>query len=327
MTHNVEARFELPSSWVWAKVADLAAAEPRAITDGPFGSNLKSSHYTDEGPRVIRLQNVGEGEFIAADAHIADEHFEALRDHEARGGDIVLGSLGEELPRACLVPAWLGPAIVKADCPRFRPHPSLNAAYLMLALNSPPVRAQAAQVVHGVGRQRLKLAELKKLKLPLPPRAEQDRIVERVQGMFSEMTSGVRYVERALAALPAHRSALRTAACTGRLFGDTPEGLPPGWRWVTLGETAANEPRSLTDGPFGSNLRKTITPTPARASSDSKTSAMVDSSITSPTSRRNTSRAFAARGCGRRRCDRCARGTTAARVHGPRLRGSCHRQG
>ena len=31
--------------------------------DGPFGSGLKSSHYTEEGIRVVRLQNIGHGEF------------------------------------------------------------------------------------------------------------------------------------------------------------------------------------------------------------------------------------------------------------------------
>ncbi len=47
-----------------ATIEELAAAEQRAITDGPFGSNLKSSHYVESGPRVIRLQNIGFGEFF-----------------------------------------------------------------------------------------------------------------------------------------------------------------------------------------------------------------------------------------------------------------------
>ena len=52
----------LPTGWVWATLDQLAAPEHRAMTDGPFGSNLKTSHYTTDGPRVIRLQNVGDGE-------------------------------------------------------------------------------------------------------------------------------------------------------------------------------------------------------------------------------------------------------------------------
>src|SRR5688572_31007552 len=108
----------LPNSWSEATVEELACSDVGSLTDGPFGSNLKSSHYTDSGPRVIRLQNIGDGRFLDERAHISAAHFERLRKHEALAGDVVVAMLGAELPRACLVPAHLGPAIVKADCVR-----------------------------------------------------------------------------------------------------------------------------------------------------------------------------------------------------------------
>ena len=37
------------------------------FSDGPFGSNLKSAHYVDDGVRVIRLQNIGVNEFVDDD--------------------------------------------------------------------------------------------------------------------------------------------------------------------------------------------------------------------------------------------------------------------
>jgi type I restriction enzyme S subunit len=84
----------LPPDWRWATVAELAANEPNAITDGPFGSKLKTAHYTSSGPRVIRLQNVGDGVFIDAPAHISEAHFATLQKHRVRAGDIVIAALG-----------------------------------------------------------------------------------------------------------------------------------------------------------------------------------------------------------------------------------------
>jgi type I restriction enzyme S subunit len=78
---------------------DHAGGGCNSITDGPFGSNLKTEHYTDSGPRVIRLQNIGDGVFVDAVAHISAEHFETLRKHEVFGGDLVIAALGETLPR------------------------------------------------------------------------------------------------------------------------------------------------------------------------------------------------------------------------------------
>ena len=50
------------------------------FSDGPFGSNLKTEHYVNEGVRVIRLQNIGTGEFLDADrAFISEAHFKTLQ--------------------------------------------------------------------------------------------------------------------------------------------------------------------------------------------------------------------------------------------------------
>lgn len=177
---------ELPEGWCWATVEQLAAAEPNSITDGPFGSNLKTEHYTGDGPRVIRLQNIGDGQFIDEYAHISHSHFEKLLRHQVLAGDIVIAALGTELPRACIVPDFVGPAIVKADCIRFKADLQVaHVEFVHSALNSRTVKSIAASIIHGVGRPRLNQQEVKALPIPLPPRVEQDRIVEALQGRLS----------------------------------------------------------------------------------------------------------------------------------------------
>ncbi|MDZ4146075.1 MAG: restriction endonuclease subunit S [Burkholderiales bacterium] len=176
---------EVPEGWTWASIDQLAAPGSRSITDGPFGSNLKSAHYVEDGPRVIRLQNIKDGEFEDAYAHITQEHFESLRKHEVFAGDLVIASLGENPPRACIIPAGVGPAIVKADCIRFKPHPALPLGYLNAALNCQPTRMRVKDVLHGIGRPRLSLGEIRAIALPIPPAAEQVRIVAEVDRHMS----------------------------------------------------------------------------------------------------------------------------------------------
>lgn len=183
---------DLPPGWEWTTLQDLAAPQPRAMTDGPFGSNLKSSHYVDSGPRVIRLQNIGFGEFIDEKAHITESHFENLRAHEARPGDLVVASLGQDLPRACLVPPTLGPAIVKADCIRVRLHPSLDARYVSYALQRPDLRHTVADQIHGVGRPRLGMAGIRALSVPVAPPAEQERIVAAIEEHLSRLDAALK---------------------------------------------------------------------------------------------------------------------------------------
>lgn len=161
------------------------------ICDGPFGSNLKTEHYTDAGPKVVRLQNIGEGKFIEGDAHISAGRFELLRRHEVVSGDVLVASLGEQLPRACVSPAALGQAIVKADCIRVRPGPGIHPRYLSLFLNSPKARIELKSKIQGIGRPRINLSTLRAMEIPTPPAAEQRRIADELERRFSHLDQAV----------------------------------------------------------------------------------------------------------------------------------------
>lgn len=172
---------ELPTGWQWASLEQIAAPEKYAVTDGPFGSNLKTEHYTDSGPRVVRLQNIKDGAFADARAHISAAHFDQLQKHHIFAGDLLIAALGESLPRVCLVPEELGPAIVKADCVRFKASPNILAECVMAFLNSPPSRNRTKKIIHGVGRPRLNLEEIRALVVPVPSMAEQVVIADRIR--------------------------------------------------------------------------------------------------------------------------------------------------
>jgi len=215
----------LPPGWVLATLQDLAAVEPRSITDGPFGSNLKTAHYTNSGPRVIRLQNIGDGIFLDEHAHISQEHFNALLSHSVRPNDLLIAGMGEILPRACLAPKALGDAIVKADCFRVRLHPKIEPGYVCAVINSPPVRNAASQLISGVGRPRLNLKKVREVQVPVPPAAEQKRIVAAIEEQFSRMDIALVALERVIGSLTSTqvgrvgrlRSAILSTVVSGKL--------------------------------------------------------------------------------------------------------------
>lgn len=194
-------------TWPVVTLNDLQADEPRAITDGPFGSNLASRHYTESGPRVVRLQNIGDGRFIDEEARISQEHFESLRAHEVKAGDLLVASLGEVLPRACVAPAYLGPAIVKADCIRVRLRPDVDQRWVLYAMQRPELRRWADEHRHGVGRPRLGLKVIRQIPVPVPPIAEQRRIVDFLEDHLSRLDAADASINRSLRRLSALRDA------------------------------------------------------------------------------------------------------------------------
>ncbi|GAA2660541.1 restriction endonuclease subunit S [Streptomyces lunalinharesii] len=224
---------ELPPGWAWAALEETLSCEPRAITDGPFGSNLKSAHYTDSGARVIRLQNVGDGKFRDERAHISLEHFETLRAHEACEGDLLLASLGEKLPRVALMPKLDEPAIVKADVIRARPHPEIHTKWLLYALQAPQTQSYAGGLIKGVGRPRLGMAAMRQIPIPVPPLAEQLRIVEALEEQLSRLDAAEQTLRLARKRIEVLRKSVFTSL--------VPEAAPAGWTVATVGEAGTLE--------------------------------------------------------------------------------------
>lgn len=179
----------VPSDWAIQTIGRTLDS----ISDGPFGSNLKTEHYVvDPGVRVIRLQNVAEYTYNDRDkAYVSDRHARFLLRNKVVGGDVLIAGLGEErypVGRACFYPLDLPPAINKADCFRARCNPAtMKNKFFMLFLNSEMARRQIRRYEQGVTRPRINTGNMKRLSVCLPSIDEQDRIIEKFESIQSKI--------------------------------------------------------------------------------------------------------------------------------------------
>jgi len=208
---------ELPDGWVWASI-DQCSLDETAITDGPFGSNLKSEHYQEHGPRVIRLQNIGDGVFVDVSAHISKEHYSNLLKHSVSKDDLVVAMLGEVLPRACIVPDGVAPAIVKADCARIRVNQKLILPIIMMSyLNSPPTRERVVSLVKGIGRPRINLGHIRAIAVPICSQAEQQALMKTLIESNEAIEQQFESIELGLKQTAAQRKNILKSAFSGQL--------------------------------------------------------------------------------------------------------------
>jgi len=228
----------LPPGWAEATLVSLVADQPNAMTDGPFGSKLKSAHYTEAGVRVIRLGNLGVGEFKDKDrSFVSEEHAATLSKHAVEAGDLLIAALAEPVGRCCRVPSKVLPAIVKADCIRFRPHPSVSPAFLMHWMNSPIGRKNAEHFSHGVGRLRINMKNMRVLPVRIAPLPEQRRIVAEIETQFTRLDAAVSTLKRVQVNLKRARASVLKAAVEGRLV--------PTEAQVARAEGRASDPASV----------------------------------------------------------------------------------
>ena len=191
---------ENPMGWERDTLRHLAIR----ISDGPFGSNLKSCHYANSGVRVIRLQNIGVGKFLDKDkAFVSYEHYEKIKKYTCTSGDVIIATLGDPNLRACILHIDL--AINKADCVLFRPNKMLvNSEFICSYLNSHSTLQLALDKIHGQTRLRISMSQVADLPVYLPPIELQQEFADRIDKVEAEkkrMQDGLAKMETTYKAL------------------------------------------------------------------------------------------------------------------------------
>jgi len=184
--HYEKVPFEVPESWVCTRLEDLASPNQNSLADGPFGSNLKTEHYTlTPEVRIIQLSNIGEtGWRNENKKYTTFAHAETIMRSKVSPGDIVIAKM---MPagRAIEVPDIEKNYVISSDAIKFVPSGHVDKQFLLYAINSSYVNTQILDEVQGIGRVRTSLGKVKKCYIPLPPLAEQHRIVAVIESSFA----------------------------------------------------------------------------------------------------------------------------------------------
>lgn len=170
---------KLPAEWSAATLDEVASGDENAFVDGPFGANLLSEEFHNEGfARIIKLQNIRSSEFIDTNRrYITEQKHQEISRHAAAPGDIAIAKMAEPVARACLLPDTEDRYILAAaDVVKLTPSEDYNSIFVMTCLNSHRVWRQAFSRSRGTGRKRINLNQLKEVQIPSPPIEEQRKI-------------------------------------------------------------------------------------------------------------------------------------------------------
>ena len=172
-----EVPFDLPDGWIWCRLKSLADPHENSFVDGPFGSNLKTDHYTDRREvRIIQLNNIGEFTWKNNGIkYTTYSHAETLSRCKSYPGDIVIAKM---MPagRAIIIPDIEDVYVISSDCVRLQLPNYIDKRYVMYMINSPTINKSVMKNVQGIGRTRTSLSKLKELLVPIPPYKQQCQI-------------------------------------------------------------------------------------------------------------------------------------------------------
>jgi type I restriction enzyme S subunit len=218
-----EKPFDLPVGWAWVRLSALAEFE-----NGDRGSNYPSrSNFVDQGIAFINAGHLVDEQIDYADMnYITPQNFDLLRSGKIQRGDILYclrGSLGKFAQVTDDAEGAIASSLVI-----IRLTDKAITSYVMRYLKSQLAEKLIKRFDNGTAQPNLGAGDLAKFVVPLPPLAEQTRIVTRVEELMQVCdaleTSGQ---------LEAKQHAQLVSTLLGTLTqSETPEALADNWQRI-----------------------------------------------------------------------------------------------
>ena len=255
-----------PEFWAQIPIEDclLAYQNGRKIRQGwsPQCENHPAETLNDWG--VLKTSAIQDGEFVDSANKRLPANLEPRKQLEVEDGDILITCAG---PRsrcgvACLVRKTRPKLLISGKMYQLRVDSEIIDRHLLeLFLRESGTKKKIDEMKTGISDSGLNLTHSRfaTLEVPLPPLAEQRRIVAKIEELFSELDAGEESLRRARRQLGVYRQSLLKQAFEGKLTEQwrkqnpqllgiplgaatkvdiEPGPLPSEWIWQTLNEVA-----------------------------------------------------------------------------------------
>ena len=168
--------------WASVKIEAIRDASRHSLVGGPFGSDLTTRDYVDEGVPVIRGVNLPDDRQFNDDGFVfvSAEKADALAANNAGPGDVVFtqrGTLGQVglIPPDSRFPRYL---ISQSQMKLTVDAAKVNAKYVFYYFRHPTTVQNIKNHAITSGVPHINLGILRDFDIPLPPLPTQNRIVE-----------------------------------------------------------------------------------------------------------------------------------------------------
>ncbi|MEM9483143.1 MAG: restriction endonuclease subunit S [Cyanobacteria bacterium P01_F01_bin.116] len=216
MSENGQKLSELPQGWVQCS-GDLIF---NFVTSGSRGW---AKYYADSGAAFLRMGNLNHASITLDLQNLQrvqlPSSVEGTRSL-VQGRDLLI-SITADVGMIALVPDNFEEAYINQHVALARPSTAISSAYIAWFLASQEGgQKQFKELQRGATKTGLGLDDIRAVQIPLPPLAEQHRIVNKIEELFTQLDAGVDLLKKLKLKLKRYRQAVLKVAVEGKLTQD-----------------------------------------------------------------------------------------------------------
>ena len=189
---------EFTDDWEQRKLESISADYKYSIVDGPFGSDLKTADYTEEGVLVMQSNYITGGKFeIKQPYFVSIDKAEQLSRCHCKGGDILIAKIGANFGICNIIPENIEDAVLSSNCMKVDLDEKHDNDFYKHYFNLLYDTGYYYSIVGITAQPALSLKLMKNLEVPSPTLEEQLKIAD----FFNNLDNLITLHQRKLANL------------------------------------------------------------------------------------------------------------------------------
>ena len=176
ITENIP--FELPTNWCWARWGDISESIQ-------YGYNAPAKE--NGRIKMVRISDIQNGNVVWESVPYCDIDEEDIESYTLKAGDILFARTGGTVGKSYLVTEVPEEAIYAGYLIRTRYSNQLSSQYLKYFMETNLYWLQLTNGTTATAQPNCNGKTLGKMLLPIPPLAEQERIVNKINEIFAQL--------------------------------------------------------------------------------------------------------------------------------------------
>jgi type I restriction enzyme S subunit len=208
---------ELPEGWATSLLPEAVYFAGRIGWRG-----LKAEEYTRSGVMLLSVHNLNNGpnvDFTDVN-YVSIERYEESPEIKVRVNDVLLTKDGAGIGKTGFVATLPGEATVNSSLLLLRSLAMLQPKFLFYSLIGPRMQSLVKERITGSTTPHLFQKDIKHFELLIPPLAEQQRIVAKVEALLAHVNTARQQLAKVPPILKRFRQSVLAAACSGCLTAD-----------------------------------------------------------------------------------------------------------
>ncbi len=226
-----EKPFAIPESWEWVRLGEYTSKITDFVASGSFASLRENVKYYSNVEYAILVRTKDFQSKFQTDLVYTDKHgYEFLSNSNLFGGELILPNIGASIGKVFIVPTLNHRMTLAPNTIMVKFYKGEHRDWIFTLFNSGFGKKLLCDISSSTAQGKFNKTDLKKVAIPIPPLAEQHRIVARIEELLpkvEEYGKAQEALDKLNAKLPERlKKSILQEAIEGRLVPQDPNDEP-----------------------------------------------------------------------------------------------------